>query len=159
MENNTNEVNNNEYNIEIEEKETTPRKKKQKDIYRSRGTKSLGSLRIEHCSRLSRLLNVLIQQRNWKEASGVLSVLLKGSSRERFPKENRDKYLAAMELLKNMELGDFKPIHIERLYEIWIRKNGPMKKCPPKDKFAVPLELVLFLLTHGSLNEANQATV
>ncbi|PIA43863.1 hypothetical protein AQUCO_01800124v1 [Aquilegia coerulea] len=129
------------------------------DIYmKSRVTKSK-SFRIEHCSRLSRLLNVFIQHRNLKEASGVLSVLLKGSIRERFPKENRHKYLAAMELLKKMEHDDVKPIKITQVYEIWIRKNGPMKKCPAKDKFAVELEFVLFCLTHGMLDDAKQATV
>ncbi|KAF9608744.1 hypothetical protein IFM89_010876, partial [Coptis chinensis] len=122
------EVDNN-YNEKMETE--TPEKKKRVRPIKRRGSKVL---RTEHCSRLGRLLSLLLQNRRWKEASGVLSVLLKGTAREHLPFENRDKYLAAMELLKKMEGDQIKPINIKRIFEIWIRKNGAMKKGPVKFK-------------------------
>lgn len=97
----------------------------------------------------------MIKQHNWKEASGVLSVLLQGTARERFPEENRHKYLATMELLKKMEGDHVRVMGMKRVYDIWDNKDGPMKKCDVKDRFAPDLECVLFLLTHRSLDEAH----
>ncbi|KAL5715899.1 hypothetical protein ACHQM5_017660 [Ranunculus cassubicifolius] len=141
--------------MEVEtEKATTPAKRKRIKSYKARGE---ASLRTSHCSRLTRLLDELIKQRNWKEASGVLSLLLQGTARETFPKENRNKYLATMELLKKIENDHIKVTSTKHVYEIWIRKNGAMKKGPAKDKFSTQLEFILFCLTHRSLDDANQA--
>lgn len=138
------------------ETETNRPKRKRKKVYTARRE---SSLRTEHCSRLSRILADLINQRNWKEASGVLSVLLQGTAREKFPNENRTKYLAAMELLKKAENDHIKLTSVKRVYETWIRKNGPMKKCPVKDKLSLRLEYILFCLTHGSIEDAHQVMI
>lgn len=49
------------------------------------------SLRSEHRNRLCYLLRKLVRQRNWADASGVLSVLLKGTNKEKGPVANRFK--------------------------------------------------------------------
>ncbi|KAJ4702688.1 TAF RNA polymerase I subunit A [Melia azedarach] len=61
----------------------------------------LGSknLRLENRNRLCYLLHKLVRQRNWVNASGVLSMLLKGTTKEKRPTVNRLKYLVSMELL------------------------------------------------------------
>ena len=54
----------------------------------------LGSktLRAENRARLSYLLGKLMKQHNWTEASGVLSVLLKGTCKDKSLPNNRFKY-------------------------------------------------------------------
>uniref|UniRef100_A0A2P2KH77 Uncharacterized protein n=1 Tax=Rhizophora mucronata TaxID=61149 RepID=A0A2P2KH77_RHIMU len=54
----------------------------------------LGSInaRPENRNRLHELLRKLMRQHNWIEASGVLSVLLKGTCKDTCPRTNRFKY-------------------------------------------------------------------
>ena len=54
----------------------------------------LGSktVRAENRVRLSHLLRRLMRQHNWTEASGVLSVFLKGTCKDKSPITNRFKY-------------------------------------------------------------------
>lgn len=54
----------------------------------------LGSktVRAENRIRLSHLLRRLMRQHNWTDASGVLSVLLKGTCKDKSPMSNRFKY-------------------------------------------------------------------
>lgn len=54
-----------------------------------RGSKQL---RTENRQKLSFLLRRLVQRQNWAEASGVLSVLLKATCKDRSPENNRLKY-------------------------------------------------------------------
>lgn len=49
-------------------------------------------VRPENRARLFYLLRKLAKRRNWKEVGGVLSVLLKGSPKDRSPVNNRLKY-------------------------------------------------------------------
>lgn len=48
--------------------------------------------RWENRNRLRYLLRKLVRQHNWVDASGVLSVLLKGTSEDKCPVANRLKY-------------------------------------------------------------------
>lgn len=50
------------------------------------------SLRSEHRRRLRRLLQKLMRQHKWAEASGVLSVLLKGTVQEKAILKTRNKF-------------------------------------------------------------------
>lgn len=54
------------------------------------------SLRFQHRTRLFRLLNQLLRQHNWEEASGVLSVLLQGTVKDPSPSGNRLKFTVKM---------------------------------------------------------------
>ncbi|XP_056167484.1 uncharacterized protein LOC130138189 [Syzygium oleosum] len=64
-----------------------------------------GSLRSENRRRLYRLLRKLVRRQNWAEASGVLSVLLKGTRKDRCPEHNRLKYTVRQEFYSLNCLG------------------------------------------------------
>lgn len=50
------------------------------------------STRSNYLKRLPKILLELLRQRNWREASGVLSVLMQGTMRDGSPTMNRLKY-------------------------------------------------------------------
>ncbi|KAJ8446503.1 hypothetical protein Cgig2_027465 [Carnegiea gigantea] len=109
-----------------------------------------GSKRIhhEHHVKLRGLLCKLVRQQSWVQASGVLSVLLKGTCKERSLQKNRFKYWVAMELIRHLETDAAAYRKgIERLYSIWMRKLHSWKNRPLKDKSA-KLESILSVLTH-----------
>lgn len=54
------------------------------------------NLRSVNRKRLCYLLRRLVRQRNWVDASGVLSVLLKGTCKEKSPLGNRLKYTVCL---------------------------------------------------------------
>ncbi|XP_057963676.1 uncharacterized protein LOC131154876 isoform X2 [Malania oleifera] len=119
----------------------------------------LKKVRPENRGRLCYLLSRLVGQHNWTEASGVLSLLLKGTCKDNSPMQNRMKYRVTMELLKHIEGSEIKPTKIKHIYEIWMRKIGSMKNWPVKDRFAVQLEFIIFCLTEGNVGEAHQAAL
>ncbi|KAH7543985.1 hypothetical protein JRO89_XS15G0077000 [Xanthoceras sorbifolium] len=121
----------------------------------------LGSknIRSENRKRLHYLLHKLVRQRNWADASGVLSVLLKGTSKEKSPIANRLKYTVSMELLKHVESEQINPIRIKNVYDIWMKRIGSVKDSPLEDKYVVHLEFILFCLTRGDVEEAHQAAM
>ena len=51
-----------------------------------------GKLRYKVRCRLQYILSKLVDQHNWKEASGVLAMLLKGTCKDMSPINNRMKY-------------------------------------------------------------------
>ncbi|XP_034678764.1 uncharacterized protein LOC117908991 isoform X1 [Vitis riparia] len=118
-----------------------------------------GKLRHEVRCRLQYLLSKLVERHNWKEASGVLGMLLKGTCKDTSPMNNRVKYWVTMELLKHIESDHINPTRIKRIYETWMRRIGSMKKWPIEDRFAVQLEYILFCLTQGNIEEAHQAAI
>uniref|UniRef100_F6H1Y8 Uncharacterized protein n=1 Tax=Vitis vinifera TaxID=29760 RepID=F6H1Y8_VITVI len=118
-----------------------------------------GKLRHEVRCRLQYLLSKLVDRHNWKEASGVLGMLLKGTCKDTSPMNNRVKYWVTMELLKHIESDHINPTRIKRIYETWMRRIGSMKKWPIEDRFAVQLEYILFCLTQGNIEEAHQAAI
>ncbi|KAL2476390.1 hypothetical protein Adt_37126 [Abeliophyllum distichum] len=128
-----------------------------------RGTGSLQygseSLRSIHRKKLQRLLKKLLQRHNWAEASGVLSVLLKGTVHDQSLSRNRTKYWAALELLTYIRGETINPRRIQNVYELWMKKIGRLKNWPTKDRFAVQLEFILFCLTHGRTEDAHQAAL
>lgn len=117
------------------------------------------SVRTKNRARLRRLLSRLVRRHNWEEASGVLSVLLQGTGSEKSPSRNRTKYWVAMELLKHMNSGSVNSTKIQNIYEIWMKRIGPMSNWPLKDRFTVQLEFILFCLGHGNVSEAHQAAL
>lgn len=116
-------------------------------------------VRAVNRDRLRRLLNRLLRRRNWKEASGVLSVLLKATTKDKSPVTNRVKYSSAMELLKHVNGCSPSSRRIQSLYEIWMKRIGSMKNWPLKDRFAVHLEVILFCLQQGDVVDAHQAAM
>ncbi|KAI9184755.1 hypothetical protein LWI28_000794 [Acer negundo] len=121
----------------------------------------LGSknVRFENRKRLRYLLRKLVRQRNWAEASGVLSVLLKGTSKEKSPIMNRIKFTVSMELLKHVESERINPIRIKNVYDIWMKRIGSVRDSPLEDRYTVHLEFILFCLTRGDFEEAHQAAM
>lgn len=115
-------------------------------------TLKVGSMNVcrENRMRLRYLLRKLVVQRNWVDATGVLSTLLKGTCREKSPQSNRMKYWVAMELLQHMECDpDLYSSRIEHLYNTWKEKIKSTKKSPLKDR-SVLLEYILSCLARNN---------
>ncbi|KAF7843635.1 uncharacterized protein G2W53_000540 [Senna tora] len=117
------------------------------------------NLRSEHRIRLRNILCRLVDQQNWEEASGVLSVYLQATVNDRSPSENQFKYSTLLELLKHVENNHNNPTRIKNIYDVWMRKNGPMKDWPAETRFAVHLEFILFCIKQGNVEEAHQAVL
>ncbi|KAK0599231.1 hypothetical protein LWI29_003455 [Acer saccharum] len=121
-----------------------------------RGSKNI---RFENRKRLRYLLRKLVRQHNWADASGVLSVLLKGTSKEKSPIMNRIKFTVSMELLKQVESERINPIRIKNVYDIWMKRIGSVGDSPLEERYTVHLEFILFCLTQGDFEEAHQAAM
>ncbi|KAL0406760.1 UNVERIFIED_CONTAM: hypothetical protein Slati_3989900 [Sesamum latifolium] len=117
------------------------------------------SLRSQHRKRLWRLLKKLIRRHNWAEASGVLSVLLQGTVKDQSLSRNRAKYSAALELLNHIKGQTISSRKIQGVYELWMKKLGPLKFWSTKERFAVQLEFILTCLKRGSMEDAHQAAL
>ncbi|KAL7249633.1 hypothetical protein ACSBR1_011759 [Camellia fascicularis] len=124
-------------------------------------TLAIGSekVRVKNLARLRRILSKLVRRHNWEEASGVLSVLLKGTGNEKSPPKNRSKYWVAMELLQHKQKDRINSTKIQHVYEIWMKRIGSMKNRPMKDRFTVQLEFILFCLKQGNVQDAHQAAI
>ncbi|XVE50154.1 hypothetical protein DITRI_Ditri01bG0139200 [Diplodiscus trichospermus] len=115
-------------------------------------------IRWENRKRLCYLLEKLVNQHNWAEASGVLSLLLKGTSSDCSADLNRLKYSVSIRLLKHID-GDHEGIRrIRDIYEIWMSRIRS-KTVPVEEQIALHLEFILFCLTNGNLGWAHQATL
>ncbi|TXG65264.1 hypothetical protein EZV62_006539 [Acer yangbiense] len=121
-----------------------------------RGSKNI---RFENRKRLRYLFRKLVRQHNWADASGVLSVLLKGTSKEKSPIMNRIKFTVSMELLKQVESERINPIRIKNVYDIWMKRIGSVGDSPLEERYTVHLEFILFCLTQGDFEEAHQAAM
>ncbi|XP_038881523.1 uncharacterized protein LOC120073019 isoform X2 [Benincasa hispida] len=64
-----------------------------------------------------------------------------------------------MELLKHIEGDCMRPDRIRHIYDIWMKKNGPLKHWPIEDRFMVQLEYILFCLEEGKTEDAHQETL
>ncbi|KAL5853904.1 hypothetical protein ACOSQ3_009022 [Xanthoceras sorbifolium] len=117
------------------------------------------NIRFENRKRLQYLLHKLVRRRNWADASGVLSVLLKGTSKENSPIANRLKYTVSMELLRHVESEQMNTIRIKNVYDIWMKRIGSVRDSPLEGKYVVHLEFILFCLTRGDVEEAHQAAM
>ncbi|PSR95708.1 Xaa-Pro dipeptidyl-peptidase [Actinidia chinensis var. chinensis] len=117
------------------------------------------NVRVKNRARLRRILSRLVRRHNWEEASGVLSVLLKGTGNEKSPSKNRTKYWVAMELLQHVRADSISSTKIQHVYETWMKRIGSMNKRPTKDSFLVQLEFILFCLRQGNVEDAHQAAL
>lgn len=89
----------------------------------------------------------------------MLSVLLKGTVKDHSISGNRVKYTAALELLSVIEGENLNSGRIQNVYGLWMKKLGPLKFWPTKDRFAVQLELILSCLQRGSIDDAYYAAL
>lgn len=131
------------------------------NLQRGRETLStdLKSLRWLHRNRLCGFLRKLMRRHNWDEVSGVLSVLLRSTCKDRSPARNRTKYLAALELLKHTDCESSVNKKFQHVFETWMRKLSTSRGWQTKDRFLVQLEFILFCLTQGKTEDANQAVI
>ncbi|KAL6561772.1 hypothetical protein OROMI_017373 [Orobanche minor] len=146
---------------EFEDHPTTSKKRKVKEALLAVNMpchclkKGIGSLqcggeshRHQHRERLWRLLNRLVLRHNWAEASGVLSVLIQGTVADKSLSRNRTKYSAALELLNNK--GDaISSRKIQSVYELWMKKNGPLKNWSTKGEVCGAIGVYSYLSTTG----------
>ncbi|KAF3440579.1 hypothetical protein FNV43_RR18863 [Rhamnella rubrinervis] len=121
----------------------------------------LGSktVRAENRVRLGHLLRRLMRRHNWTEASGVLSVFLKGTCKDRSTMTNRFKYSVLMELLEHIGGDHFNSTRIKNIYYVWMRKVGSMKDRPVEDRFLVDMEFILFCFSQGNIEDAHHAAL
>lgn len=73
------------------------------------------------------LLGKLLREHNWKEASGVLSTLMRGTSLNSLPVLTRKKFWAAMEILSRNASTRLNPTKIKNIYDIWASKDACSK--------------------------------
>ncbi|XP_074589445.1 uncharacterized protein LOC141845279 [Curcuma longa] len=108
----------------------------------------------QHRQRLSRLLDQLTKAHMWKEASGVLSVLLQATPQGSSLWEDRRNFLVAMEIQRRFAGADSHyQTKIKKIYDVWMSKLQWMKKHPKK-RYSVLLELALFSISQGNIEEA-----
>ncbi|PHT82302.1 hypothetical protein T459_15317 [Capsicum annuum] len=117
------------------------------------------SLQSEHRRRLRRLLQKLMRQHKYAEASGVMSVLLKGTTKETAVFKTRTKFTAALELIEHIKGDTLGSRRVQNIYELWMKKLGPLKFWPVKDRFAVQLEFILSCLKRGNSEDAHQGAL
>ncbi|XP_068655663.1 uncharacterized protein [Aristolochia californica] len=102
----------------------------------------------ENRCRLRRLLGKLVREQNWKEASGVLSTLLRGVDHSGLM-EDKKKYWAVLEILNHIGNNYIPSFKIKSIYEAWMGSYPSMKK-----KYLIQLDYVLFLLAERNFKEA-----
>lgn len=88
------------------------------------------SLRYHHRKKLWLLLKKLMRMQNWAEASGVLSVLLRGTAKEKSISRNRIKYFATLELLQRIKGDNINKRRMQAVYDLWMMRLGPMRMRP-----------------------------
>ncbi|XP_065878406.1 uncharacterized protein [Euphorbia lathyris] len=125
----------------------------------------LGSdkMRPKNRVRLCHLLKKLMRQHNRVEASGVLSILLKGTCKDKGSRMNRFKYSVSMELLKHIECNDVELTSIDKLYDTWMTRIGINVSYKEKrdvsmqeDRIAVRLESILYQFLQGRIEGERQ---
>ncbi|XP_058099334.1 uncharacterized protein LOC131243759 isoform X2 [Magnolia sinica] len=116
-------------------------------------TQVMNFLLDENKRRLSRLLRQLVRERNWKEASGVVSMLLKGTSERSPPFVHRRKYWAAMEILRQFKSTANNEKNIKGIYESWMSKHG-WKQYQMKKSYMIQLEFALYCIKQGNIQDA-----
>ncbi|KAJ0968367.1 hypothetical protein J5N97_025284 [Dioscorea zingiberensis] len=110
-----------------------------------------------HRARLSSLLKKFVRAHSWREASGVLSILLKGTPRGYSLIEDQRSFLFAMELHRQFKSASHYQTKIRQLFEMRLGRLIWAKKCPNK-KPLIQLELALFYISQGNIQEAHNIT-
>ncbi|CAA6668689.1 unnamed protein product [Spirodela intermedia] len=108
----------------------------------------------EHRSRLVVLIDKLARKHEWSDASGALSVLLKGTPRGCSLMEDRKHFLLAMELVRRFPNSQDYTRRIKQIFEVWMSKLPWARKCCMK-KHLIQMELALFCLMQGNIREAH----
>ncbi|CAH8355246.1 unnamed protein product [Eruca vesicaria subsp. sativa] len=114
------------------------------------------STRSNYLKRLPKILSELLRQRNWREASGVLSLLMQGTMRDGSPTMNRLKYEAQIQILSHLQPDKNNVEEIARIYDTWIGKIGKQYK---EERLMVWFEQICHLLEHGMEKEAEYAAI
>lgn len=114
------------------------------------------STRSNYLRRLPKILSEMLRQRNWREASGVLSVLMQGTMRDASPSMNRLKYEAQIQILSHLQPDKNNVEEITRIYDTWIGKIGKQHK---EERLLVWFEQICHLLEHGMEKEAEYAAI
>ncbi|XP_042462140.1 uncharacterized protein LOC122045834 [Zingiber officinale] len=111
-------------------------------------------LLYQHRQILSRLLDCLTNAHQWKEASGVLSLLLKATPEGSSLLEDRRNFLVAMEIQRRFYGAESHyQTKIKKIYDIWMSKLQWMKEHPKK-RNSVLFELAVFSISQGNFEEA-----
>ncbi|XP_010519247.1 PREDICTED: uncharacterized protein LOC104798752 isoform X2 [Tarenaya hassleriana] len=114
------------------------------------------SVQCEYRERLTTILRDLLRQQNWREASGVLSVLMQGTMGDRSPELNRLKYIALIRIQSRLTTDGLSSAKIGKIYDTWIGKIGKEHK---EERLSVCIEQILHFLKHGNDDDAYQAAV
>ncbi|CAN8288134.1 unnamed protein product [Cochlearia groenlandica] len=114
------------------------------------------STRREYINRLVKILKELLRYRNYREASGVLSVLMQGTMRDCSPKMNRLKYEAQIKLVNHLEHSKNKAKEIGQIYDTWIGRIGKKHK---EEKLVVWFDQICHFIEHGMKGEAHSAAI
>ncbi|XP_062093582.1 uncharacterized protein LOC133799581 isoform X2 [Humulus lupulus] len=121
----------------------------------------LGSktFRRENRDRLSYLFSKLMTHHQWTQATGVLSLLLKGTCKDKSLPNNRFKYTALMEIVELLGTDSNNGTRVKNIYDIWIRKTATMKGKHVENPYLVHIEFIVFCLTQGNIDDAHQAAL
>ncbi|KAJ6794862.1 Uncharacterized protein M6B38_228140 [Iris pallida] len=146
--------------VDEEEAERRRRGVKRRRMVRNTPSSKNG-MRNLHIHSLGRLLERISTEHRWKEAAGVLSVLMRGSASfsAATDDDHRRNHVAAMEIhrrFRGMEGWRYQN-WVQQIYEEWMRKLSWSKKSSSIKKTEVQSELALFYLTQGLVEEAKSA--
>ncbi|VVB00352.1 unnamed protein product [Arabis nemorensis] len=119
---------------------------------------SIGSTshRIEYINELPKILRELLRQRNWNDASRVLSVLMQGTMRDCSPMMNRLKYEAQIQIVSHLQPNRNKADEIGKIYDTWIGKIGKQHK---EERLLVWFEQICHFIEHGMNGDAYSAVI
>lgn len=114
--------------------------------------------------RLGLILHELAGAHRWRDAARVVSTLLSGNRKPDSYEETRRMFVAAMEIHKRLaedssvQYGGRSSYYLrtQKLFNVWMRKLIWFPSCPKKN--LVTLELALFYLSQGNIDNAHIAT-
>ncbi|KAL6606952.1 hypothetical protein ACP70R_042605 [Stipagrostis hirtigluma subsp. patula] len=114
--------------------------------------------------RLGRILNELARAHQWRDAASVASTLLRGPRKPDSFEETRSLFVVAMEIHKRLaedsgvQYGSRSRFYLrtQKLFDVWMRRLIWFPSCPKKH--LVKLELALFYLSQGNIDNAYNAT-
>ncbi|ESQ47381.1 hypothetical protein EUTSA_v10028227mg [Eutrema salsugineum] len=112
--------------------------------------------RSEYLKRLPKILRELISNRNWRDASRVLSVLMQGTMRDGSPTMNRLKYEAQIQILSHLQPFKNNADEIGKIYDTWIGKIGKQHK---EERLLVWFEQICHFIEHGMDDVAKSAVI
>uniref|UniRef100_J3MCV6 Uncharacterized protein n=1 Tax=Oryza brachyantha TaxID=4533 RepID=J3MCV6_ORYBR len=114
--------------------------------------------------RLSRILHELVRAHRWRDAAGPFSALVAGTRYPESFEELRSVFAVGMEIHRRhfenggMKLGARSRYYLRtlKLYDVWVRRLGWLLTCA--NKHLVKLELALFYLSQGNIDNAYNTT-